>query len=249
MTIGIACICDSGSAVVIASDRMITIPHRAKDKDAEDTYFEDKYNRKIARLTPKCVILTAGTLFAHMELLNEVTPDIQASVKPSISKITEIIRSYFTALRTKPVEKRLFKRYGLTLEEFRANKARLDPDVVSHLNRQLKTANFDLNVIIAGADPTGAHIFHVFNPGKAECLDDIGYGAVGSGKEGAIASLKSKYSTRLNLPDTIRVVFEAKREAQLAPGVGKATDIGVIAAKRSLRYLVAEEILSLESTH
>jgi len=220
MTICIACICDSGSSVVVVADRMLT---------AEDIEFEQD-TCKILELSTQCVALTAGSALAHVDLLREAVPDIRARATPSISEITDVVKQHFADLRKRRAEERLSKPIGMTIEDFLAHQGELNPDVVLRLNRQLELAELDLEVLVAGVDEEGAHIHWVFDPGSSECFDSVGFCALGSGERHAETSfIRNRYSLALPLRRALYFAYEAKRESEVAPGVGKDfTDVAII---------------------
>ena len=48
--------------------------------------------------------------------------------------------------------------------------------------------NYQLWILIAGVDDHGSHLWHIENPGSKECLDNIGFHAVGSGQHHAVST-------------------------------------------------------------
>jgi len=103
------------------------------------------------------------------------------------------------------------------------------PNVYGQIVAQMNTFNLTLDVIIAGTDATGAHIWRVTNPGTSYCLDKLGYDAIGSGAIHALTSLYTSRQVRSKpFLDSLYAVYDAKRAAEVAPGVGQATDIAII---------------------
>ncbi len=97
------------------------------------------------------------------------------------------------------------------------------------IDEQLATYDYGLEVLVAGVDSDGAHIYKIDNPGTAECFDTIGYHAIGSGEPHAIYSLVDAGHTHAaTLQQTMWSVFEAKKLAERAPGVGVAGDFAVV---------------------
>lgn len=93
----------------------------------------------------------------------------------------------------------------------------------------LATYDYELEVLIAGVDNDGAHIYAVYNPGTSECFDSIGHHAIGSGEPHATFSLvEGSHCHGATLQEAMWSVFEAKRRAEKAPGVGESHDFSIV---------------------
>ena len=97
--------------------------------------------------------------------------------------------------------------------------------------------NFGVGVVeflLAGLDGKGGHIFRIHYDGMAggdwlERCDRLGYRAIGSGQLHASVSLAMEdQHGRLSIAETLYNVYCSKRNAEVAPGVGTATDILVM---------------------
>ncbi len=63
------------------------------------------------------------------------------------------------------------------------------------IDEQLATYDYELEILVAGVDTDCAHIYRISNPGTAECLDGLGYHAIGSGEPHADFSfIEESYS-------------------------------------------------------
>ena len=83
--------------------------------------------------------------------------------------------------------------------------------------------------LVAGVDETGAHLFAVTHPGVLLPVETMGYAAVGSGGIHAAVRLSlGQHNKIAALVDTVYNVYEAKKAAEVAPGVGKLTDLAII---------------------
>jgi hypothetical protein len=84
-------------------------------------------------------------------------------------------------------------------------------------------------MILAGVDSKGAHIYSIRNPGIKDCFDTIGFHAIGIGELHAVqVFIAHRYSTSCNTLEALNIVYAAKKAAEVAPGVGGATDIAII---------------------
>jgi hypothetical protein len=101
--------------------------------------------------------------------------------------------------------------------------------LVLDLSKEL--INFEMpqiSCIISGIDETGAHIYTIRND-QYTCNDSVGFAAIGIGARHASSQLMlSGQSWTSTVSDTALAVYNAKKRAEVAPGVGKATDLVTI---------------------
>jgi hypothetical protein len=122
-----------------------------------------------------------------------------------------------------------------------------------HLDSQL--FGFGLGVVeflVVGNDESGAHIFRVHYDGMLggswlEWCDRLGFRAIGSGGPHAaiLLSLQGQHRT-LPVNETVFDVYSAKKNAEIAPGVGLETDVAVISAGR-VTFLDGVAIAKMEA--
>lgn len=220
VTVCIAAICKSGDAIVAVADRMMTAP---------DIEFEQDTG-KIETLSSNCVALTAGSALAHTELFGATKAEIQDLTLPPISQITAVVKKNFATLRRRRAEETCFNPLGLTIQGFFEQQRHLNPDLVMKLANDLDQAAFPLRVLIAGIDTTGCHIYQIVDPGTSECFDALGFCAIGSGERHADTTfIFNNFSVNMVLSRAVCVAYEAKRRAEVAPGVGtRFTDVAII---------------------
>ena len=239
MTICIAVLCENNQAVVIASDRMITAGFLAME-------FEHSRS-KIDQITPAVVGLTAGDALANTELFRECKATIQQLQSPSVQLIVDRIKSQFVILRQQRAEDSFLRPRGITFEEFykKGGIQRIPPDLAMVLDREIMHSAFPLNLVVAGVDASGAHIYGVRDPGIVSCYDSLGFHAVGSGESHALLTLIGLgQNTTDDIKKSVYQIYEAKRKAEVAQGVGRDTDVGIINAA-GLRVLSEDEMASL----
>jgi hypothetical protein len=79
------------------------------------------------------------------------------------------------------------------------------------------------------ADAENAHIYSLDERGIVSCLDDVGFAAIGSGSWHAKSRLMQwGYVNSTLFVQALAASFAAKRAAEVAPGVGTATDIHIL---------------------
>lgn len=251
MTICIVGICDppiNGTpmkAIAIA-DRMIT---------AGDTEFEQETFSKIDKLAGNCVAVTAGSALAHTELFVATRAKFAGTPTPPIAEIVQEVKDNYVKLRTCRAEERYFRPLGLTVASFLENQRSLDSTLVLRLSRQLEDAVYGgghvgLQIVIAGVDTTGAHIHCVFDPGTSESFNSIGYCSIGSGERHADSTLIiNGYTSAMPLKKALYLMFEAKKRAEVAPGVGRIyTDVSIV-TDTCIQNLGAEEVEKLQNLY
>jgi 20S proteasome alpha/beta subunit len=246
MTICIVGICDSvnGTAktAIAIADRMVT---------AGDTEFEQAAFSKITRLTENCVVLSAGSALVPTELFNATRSKFSGMPAPSIFEIVQEIKRNFVRLRTIRAEERYFRPLGLTVKDFLENQRSLDNTLVVRLSKYLEDARLGgqagLQILVAGRDSTGSHIHFVADPGTSECFDSIGYCSIGSGERHADSALiVNDYHIAQPLNKALYLIYEAKKRAEVAPGVGRMyTDVTII-SDTGIINLTADQIKELQ---
>jgi hypothetical protein len=109
--------------------------------------------------------------------------------------------------------------------------------------------NLQLDVMIAGIDASGGHLFVISHPGNLLPMDTVGSTAIGSGGLHANVRLAlAQQAKTVNLVQTIHNVYEAKIASEAAPGVGKSTDMAVINGK-GVTFIKEEVYEVLTSIH
>lgn len=227
MTVCIAAICEKGRDIVVATDRMFTSPLNLEFETEE---------KKIENLLTSCVALTAGSSAAATEVLDAIRSKLANAKNASIAEVANEAKNEYTLSRSRKIEETIIlptlgsdfmeqRRKGKTLPEYLQVQAPMYQQLATVANQY----NMNLEMIVAGVDKTGAHIFVVTHPGTSFSLDKLGYAAVGSG--GIHASISLSLSAQTNhrgLIETMYSVYDAKKAAEVAPGVGNATDLAIV---------------------
>ena len=223
MTICIAAMAADNTAVVVASDYMISARFLSLEFDHPSP--------KIQQLGQACVGLSSGDALPAGELYSSAQSVSTQLQNPQVQKIADTIKEAYSRLRAKRVEETVFKPRGITIDSFyRQGLIRqLPPEVSISLDDQVQRMDFGVNLIVAGVDQSGAHIFGISDPGISASYDRIGCHAIGSGLNHAILSLvASEQHWVKTINETVFNVFRAKRQAELAPGVGQSVELRII---------------------
>jgi ATP-dependent protease HslVU (ClpYQ) peptidase subunit len=223
MTVCLAAIAAWGSPyerVVLASDRMIT---------SGDVQFEHS-TKKVETLNRSIVALIAGDVALHSPVGTRTSARLQP--RSTVEEAAHAYRDEYVALRTEKVAQAVLGPFGLTLAEFHAGQQRFAPDFLHGVNAALQniTAQYDnlFEAIIAGVDGSPekvrAHIY-VIRGSNISCEDRLGFAAIGSGANQAnLQFMLGHYGPISPVNETLLAMLNAKRAAEVAPGVGQHTD-------------------------
>jgi hypothetical protein len=227
VTVCVAAICE-GSMVVGASDRMLT---------TGDIQFEPQ-RPKIHVLTTSIVVMTAGDAALSSEVVGDVRSVVQARVESEpgnwwkVRDVADLYAHFYNLARIRRAENAILAPLGLDVETFTSRQQGLDPGLVRQLANDLtKYKAPTVEVIICGNDFSGPgpqpvpHIYSAYNS-NVSCQDSVGFVAIGMGAGHADSHLMfAGHTTRRPFPETLLRVYSAKKRAEVAPGVGSATDV------------------------
>ncbi len=229
MTVCIAAICDHGQKVVVAADRMFTF------QAPQNLQFQTP-EKKIESLGASCVVLSSGNSAYSMEILRAAKGLLDGNPNPPILRAAEVLRDGFVQVRAMKVREQLlvpmlgpdyikFEAMGIPLPQY----LQFQPGIYQQLSAQMQMYNLGADMIITGVDAVGASVAYLGNPGTLGWLDKLGYVATGTGGIHATTKLSLGSQTRdTPLSETIYRVYEAKRAAEVAPGVGPDTDLAIV---------------------
>ncbi|MCK4554727.1 hypothetical protein KAU19_07285 [Candidatus Parcubacteria bacterium] len=244
MTICLAAICNKGLNLVVASDSMIT--NRSLSIEFEHP------TKKMTELSDKCIALTSGDALAHTELFDSVQVEIEKLKSPTLKNIILKIKKCYQEMREeKIIEYYLIPRGFDNFAKFYQSQRILNPEISQRIQFQIEEYNYGLEILIAGIEDEQAHIYEIFDPGTSKCFDSIGFHAIGSGVPHALNSLIARgCNQNTNLEECLIEIFEAKRMAEKAPGVGATlTNICILCPKKGITGFPKEEYGKLEQIY
>lgn len=244
MTVCIGALCEENAderckSVIVASDRMVTMGGFIE--------FEHPVP-KITRLTDKCVALVAGDALKGAKVIDSLKAHFPINTIPEIARKTAEI---YSSCRDFLIDTIIFRPRGLNKQDFYVNlQPRLLQGITVQIDEQVRNFNYGVDIIIAGVDDTGAHLYSISNPGNdATDFHQIGYCSIGSG---AIHSLQTligiSHTPTYNLERTLIGIYFAKKRGEVAPGVGKETDMMVITSQ-GIQILTQQELDKLEEVY
>lgn len=223
MTVCIAAI--SYNSVLGAADRMLT---------SGNIQYEPAIP-KIYDLTSSVAIMFAGDAFLYSEILQGVKSLITNDSTFTVEEVSDIYIQVYNSVRFKKLENEILAPYGFTLSSFiEKQKAPSSEDAGLLVALQNHIVNFKpseegVDVLIAGLDKTGAHIYRIIENSK-ECCDNPGFASIGAGYRHAESQfMLARYKPFTYFQETLLLTYLAKKKSEVAPFVGKeATDMYMI---------------------
>jgi hypothetical protein len=218
---------------------------------AGDVQFEPTVE-KVKYLNSSCLVMFAGDAALQSEIIQATQAEIAGKIQSdpdtwlTVKSMGETYKRNLDFGVTSRAERRILTPLGLTMETFLTRQSELSDVLVRDISKEL--LNYDasrVEGIVCGIDPTGPHIYVVDN-NSFSCRDHVGFAAIGAGYWHANSQMMSfSHSPQSSLADTLLNVFFAKKRAEIAPGVGKATDMYIatgLGSSSSIKDEVAEEL-------
>jgi 20S proteasome alpha/beta subunit len=228
MTVCIAAINEKHKLITFATDRMVTATFPPIE-------FEHSMP-KVTQINDYCIALSAGDALRGKEIFDEVR-EIVGKTNPPIAQIAEHIKEIYQQKRLQILEATHLRSRGINHKVFiEAGAKLLPPPIYAQIDYAFATFMLPLEVLIAGTDESGPHIYGIRNPGLIDCYNSIGFHAIGTGAMHALISLIETYTPEASEMETMYHVFRAKKVAEVAPGVGEETDLGMVIFKQKLKY-------------
>lgn len=167
-----------------------------------------------------------------------------------VRDILGAVKEGFLRLRRRVIEERFLQKYDLKWEDYvNSIKSPAGPSPLTRIIAEIEEFRLELQAIIAGVDEEGPHIYVIEDPGIMNSFNDIGYAAIGSGAYHALRSfIENNYSIDMPLWKALYIIFEAKKYAESAPGVGTFTD-AVVVGKEGVYILKEEHIHKLKELY
>lgn len=212
-----------GPAGITISDRMITVG---------DAQYEPQQT-KIFHLTPRTTLLIAGDYAAHSQAIK----DTYKNIRKNNSSPEQIALTYAQAIQSfkrRQAEDALLSPLGLSTDMFLARQNDMSPHFVDRITTQLQDfEGVEVEAIILGSDGTHIHLYEIDTHGVVSCMDDVGFSVIGVGAWHARSRLMQfGYSNSFFMSPALAMTFAAKKNAEVAPGVGGYTDIQIVLKDR-----------------
>jgi hypothetical protein len=216
----IGALCEGGTKAVAVADRMMTglsLKYEPPTVKAE-------------MLSKHAVALMAGRVEVAKEIVTETARVIAENGISDVPSMARNLGLSFRVTREREVVQNYLARHGVwSLKDWHEVQAKLEPRLVSTVNAQIGGHVVDVQLILVGTDCSGAYIYFTGDNAESVPWTSTGYCCAGSGYTHAVTSLvRNGYHKRLRLEEAVYVAFEAKKMAEMAPGVGTETDVFVL---------------------
>jgi hypothetical protein len=213
-----------GMAAITASDRKIT---------AGDVEYEPP-KLKMAQLSPRCLVLIAGDYAIASEAIFGTHKQLRGDPNAAPENIALVYGRAIQAIKRRQAEDLILSPLGLNTDTFMAQQRDLSNVFVDRITNQLQSyRGEDVEALVVGSDGADVQIWAVDTKGITSCLNDLGFGAIGIGAWHAKSRfMQTGYANTAIFAPALAVTFAAKKAAEVAPGVGTATDIRIVTRDR-----------------
>lgn len=218
-----------GNCIINAADRMISSGGSLIKYEPQQS--------KIFRITRNDIdtitLMTAGDMALQSEILYNLNKKF-SKIKKRLN-IHEVIDAYCNFYRTiyfRQLESAVLVPQCLTLKSYfeKQKKGELSDTLVNHIVAQFDNFKRETEVetIISGIDDEGTHIYVIKND-EVSCETNNGYAAIGLGGWHAESQFMfAKYTAEWSVTDALFLAYKAKKRAEVAEGIGEATDMVII---------------------
>jgi len=226
---------DFNEVIVFATDHMITLEQIGQFEHAIEKYRKINSN-------------TIAMLSGQALLFDEVLEGVLES--DNLKMIKEKIHMNMIKIREKRVYKGILNKFKLDFDQIRELlKEPKHNDTITDILNLMKGVNLKTSIILAGFEDNKAHIYEINEEGSINTRD-INFDAIGTGAIQAInALLFQRHSKRDPLKKTLYDVYKAKRNAEVAQGVGKETDLFFLTSQGKFHPIKKEHLKILDAIY
>jgi hypothetical protein len=238
LTVCISAICEH-NMIIGASDRMLT----AGDIEFEPspTSSGSDLSLKVSPLNDRrsMVMMLAGETTLQTEILTAMIHFIPEWEKKNgknyqVKDAVSLYIDCYNQIKARLATSAILAPLGLDQNTFVSRQKEMLDSFAETVGRLLVDFQMPaVETIITGIDDTTAHIYKLFG-NNAVCCDLIGFAAIGSGANHAESQfMLNGYSRIVPQEEALWLTYMAKRKSEVAPGVGKITDLFCITSKNS----------------
>lgn len=241
MTICIAAIAEE-KYVVMAADRTLTL-------NFEPPEFGHETASKLYEVTQGFLMGAAGSPTFVPELLRR----LKEFKRPPDEEFPERVAEILSQIRKSRIEQSILRKFGWdygTYEKYYSQGRLLEAHARKILD-EIDTYHVCIHLVTGCVLSNGhATINEIEDPGVVDCGDALGFAAVGSGEAYALQSLiRANFTSGVSLLEAVYQVFEAKKNAEQALGVGRRTDLRIILSPKKNVQLSDDELRGLNEVY
>jgi hypothetical protein len=218
---------------------------------------------KAYRLTSSILMLTAGDAADNSEIFQRLFHIIGARIvqEPhnwwNVGDVAQLYVESYDQIRARRAASAALRPLGLNPNSFIERQSEMADSFIKRISDDLTTYTMPkVEAIICGIDRTGCHLYRINNFTDlgdciASCEDTIGFAAIGSGAHHAESQLMAAGHHRASaIPETIFLIYLAKKRAEIAPGVGPDTDMWTMGPQLgSLQPMLRDVINNLDGIY
>ena len=233
----IGAICGERKTVVAVADRMVT----------GFNYEYEPWVSKAYWLTDHVFLMMAGPLEAGYGIAQRAAWQVSQKGLTGVGQIADEVGIVFQAERNRQVIARYLSKFGIySLDRWLEVQLKLREELASDLRTQITRHRVRVELMVLGVDAHGGQIYAIGDGAEVTPCTRAGYCCMGSGMEHADTTFaRYQYDTSFSKEEALYVAYEAKRMAEMAPGVGPETDIFIMDAS-GMSGLHVESIAELK---
>jgi hypothetical protein len=218
---------DAGPAVLTASDRMLTVENLGIEYEP--------FAYKWSHVAKRILVLVADNVTVHSELLQRCQPEIRdkdGENEATVGFVADLYARRLREFKAQRAEQYALSLYGLSTAEFIDKQNSMAENIVVQIANQMQETEQGIRAeaLVVGVDPDNtAHIYYMDSHGLTHCYDDVGFAAIGTGNIHANHQfMMHSYANTFGYYPALMLIYAAKKSAEIAPSVGKATDMAQI---------------------
>jgi hypothetical protein len=243
VTVCVAALAESGRAIIAASDSMMSWGAGVTSETS----------LKYERLHKRWAILIAGDDIHPAEaIIRELRGHLSSYEIPTAAQVENAIRASWRTVKNQIAETNVLSAYDIDLETFVTNGRELFGDIgFADLRVALERASeLSCELLVYGFNEHGkGTLLMAVHPGEPVNFSRLGFAAIGSGRDSAIASLMWEPGHQ-PYHDTLKATYRiaaAKFMGESALGVGKRTVITGLHVDGSIFVLSDEQAAAIRA--
>lgn len=243
MTVCVAAIASSGKEIITASDSMMSWGGVVTGETSL------KYNRIHKRWA---VMIAGDDVLPTETIIRNLSAALNANDEPTTEQVEQAIRESWRIVKNTIATTHVLSAYGLDLETFIQEGRETFGDIgFADLRSAVDRASeLSCELLVYGFDEYGrGTLFVVVHPGEPVNFTRLGFAAIGSGRDSAIASLmwNPPHKTYHETLDSVYRVAAAKFMAESALGVGRDTTVSSLLNDGTAFVLTVNQVQSIRN--
>jgi len=172
---------------------------------------------KIEEITSSSLVMLAGDALAPTDVIRDVRNEARKEKVTDLRALADLIAKTMANHRKRLVTENVLRRRGLdSFDDYYDRAASLPNDLVSTLDTEIAAFEdvheiADVEILLAGMDDSGPHLYLISKPGTSTCFDAIGYHAIGSGENTRLLRYHLTVTSTFSLR-TLRYTWRMKRK-------------------------------------